>query len=606
MKIKCPHCGAETSEMICEYCGSTIHSEDIGEIEPKSNSIPFKISKEEAISFLYKRLVEEGDVPLDVFNHIKIKKVEKLIIPMFLFNGAIEGSWSATILNEKSRQVTRNGQQRTEYYTEYVPVTGNLNTAFWLMTSSNQKAELPTPFRDYINAVDFTEAHASSVISLEGGNDDSYNDDCKILGSDSEPMTVFRSSCVSSHLNSVATQVAMSQIPGKYQDLKFTWNATGDLKDLLLLSVYYIAFSYKGDEYSYCIDGVGASEYIKAPKDINPAKKLKRHCIYKLVISVILGIVAVCQSFGSSSLLTFGIFFPLLMLFVTNQEWKKGLANIRDLRECERRKFCNESTQKLQGVNLMKWVSNTLIVVFALILVITYISHRTSTTYTKDFKEDTVPYSEQLLKDAERGDANAQLNMGRCYYLGNGVVHDYEKSFYWMKKAAEQGHYVAQHNLSMMYYNGWGCTRNISLAKDWLIKASDAGYAPSQYSYGIALAKGEGFVQDKETGAELIYEAAEKGFIPAKATLGHLYISSGNTEEGLHYTKSAAEDNEPLALYDLGICYIHGTGVPINRDKGLEYLQKSADLKYQPAIVKIKEIHFSESNDTLQMSDSNI
>lgn len=605
MKIKCPHCGAETTEIICEYCGSTIHSEDIGEAEPKSNYIPFKISQEEAISLLYKRLVEEADVPLDIFNHIEIKKVERLIIPMFLFNGAIEGAWSATILNERSRQVNRNGQQRTEYYTEYVPISGTLNTAFWLMTSSNQKAELPALLRDYINAVDFTDTHASSIISIDGKHDYS-KDDCKVLDSDSEPMTVFRSSCVSNHLNAIATQVAMSQVPGKYQDLKFTWNATGDLKDLLLLSMYYIIFSYKGDEYSYCVDGVGASEYIKAPKDTNPTKKIRRHCICKLVISVILGIIAVCLSFGSSSLLIFGMFFPLLMLFVTNQEWKKGLANIRDLRECERRKFCNESTQELQGVTLMKWVSNALIVIFALILVITYISHRTSTTNTTDFKEDTVPYSEQLLKDAENGDANAQLNMGRCYYFGNGVAQDYEKSFYWMKKAAEQGHYVAQHNLSTLYYNGWGCTKSISLASEWIKKASDAGYAPSLYSYGLALVNGEGFVQDKETGVELIYQAAEKGYIPAKATMGHLFISSGNIEDGLNYTKSAAEDNEPVALYDLGICYINGSGVPINRDKGLEYLQKSAELKYQPAVDKIKEIHLCENNDTSQMSDSDI
>lgn len=609
MKRKCPHCGAETTEQICEYCGSSIQQEEISETPTKINVIPFTISQDEAINFLYKRLVEENDVPLDIFNHIKIERVEKYVVPMFLFNGAIEGSWSATILNEKSRQVQRNGQQYTEYYTEYVPITGNLNSAFWLMSSSNQKTATPPCLLQYIGAVDFSEVHASNIISVDSRSVVT-KEDCQYLESDSEPMAVFRSPNITNHLNVIATQVAMSQVPGKYQDLKLTWNATGDLKDTILLSVYFITFSYKGEEFSYCIDGVGASQFINTPKDTNPAKKLRRNCILKLIISVVLGIIAAFQAFGTSSHWIFvGIFFPFLMIFLTNLEWKKGLTNFRDLRECARKKFCNEHTTELQDANVMKWLNNTLIIAFALILLATFISRHTSTTTTEVFKEDTIPYSEQLLKEAERGDANAQLNMGRSYFFGNGVQQDYTKSFYWMKKAAEQGHYVAQHNLSVMYHGGHGTLKNLSLANEWVKKASDAGYAPSQYIYGMALANGEGVIQDKETATELIYEAAEKGFLPAKATLGHLYLTSGNINDGLYYTRSAAKENEPLALYDLGMCNIEGTGMLKNIDKGVEYLQKSAQLGYQPAIDELNRIsshNGNVKNDTIQMYDNEL
>ena len=114
----------------------------------------------------------------------------------------------------------------------------------------------------------------------------------------------------------------------------------------------------------------------------------------------------------------------------------------------------------------------------------------------QEFTDSVMPYSQQLVKAGEDGDANAQLNLGRSYYFGNGVAKDYEKSFYWMKLAAEQGHYVAQHNLALCYYNGWGCEKNIHTAVEWMKKSSDAGYAPGQYGYGIALIKGEGIAQD--------------------------------------------------------------------------------------------------------------
>ncbi len=555
--------------------------------------IPFKITKEEAQKRLFKRLVEESDIPLDIFSHLHIESVEEYMIPMYVFNGKIEGTWSAALIKEHSRQVNRNGQRRTEYYNERLPIAGNINCSFGVMSSATNAPDLPLDLRNYIEAIDFSDIHASSILSSR----DQYLSQTNIrkdIDCDREPMTVFRSQSFTNHLNSIANQVVTSQIPERYEDLRLAWNANGDLADTVLLAVYYITFIYKGRKYYYCIDGSGASEYINAPKDSNPAKKVKRLCVCKLIISVILSIVALWQGFNHSLIWSVSwILLPFLMMWITNQEWRTGLSNIRNLRESERRRFCKEQTGRVHSINIYKWVSNTLIITTSFILIAFVIGHNNiSTVSSLDFKEDTIQYNEQLLWDAERGDVNAQLNMGRCYYFGNGVTQDYEKAFYWTKKSAEKGHYVAQHNLANMYYNGWGCEKNISLANQWMKRASDAGYAPSQYAYGMALANGmDGFVQDKETGASLIFEAAEKGFIPAKATLGHLYITSGDIEEGLHYTKSAAEENEPLAQYDLGMGYLHGSGLPKDFDKAIEYLQKSAQQDYTPAKDELLRIY---------------
>ena len=42
-------------------------------------------------------------------------------------------------------------------------------------------------------------------------------------------------------------------------------------------------------------------------------------------------------------------------------------------------------------------------------------------------------------KAAEQGLAEAQFNLGNCYYWGEGVAKDNEKALKWYQKAAAQG-----------------------------------------------------------------------------------------------------------------------------------------------------------------------
>ena len=65
--------------------------------------------------------------------------------------------------------------------------------------------------------------------------------------------------------------------------------------------------------------------------------------------------------------------------------------------------------------------------------------------------------------------------MGRIYYQGEGVPIDYDKAFYWYKKAADQGEAIAQKNLGLLYYYGEGVTQNEAQAKYWFRKACNNG-----------------------------------------------------------------------------------------------------------------------------------
>ena len=44
------------------------------------------------------------------------------------------------------------------------------------------------------------------------------------------------------------------------------------------------------------------------------------------------------------------------------------------------------------------------------------------------------------------------------------------------------------------------------------------------------------------------------------------------------------------AQFNLGICYLHGLGLPASGDSAVEWLQKAAAQDYQPAIKALSDL----------------
>lgn len=86
----------------------------------------------------------------------------------------------------------------------------------------------------------------------------------------------------------------------------------------------------------------------------------------------------------------------------------------------------------------------------------------------------------ELLRKAEAGDAEAQFNLGVCYYKGQGVGQDYVQIVYWWRKAAEQGDVEAQFKLGLLYVKGEGVEMDIIQAMFWLEKAAGQGHKAAE------------------------------------------------------------------------------------------------------------------------------
>lgn len=99
---------------------------------------------------------------------------------------------------------------------------------------------------------------------------------------------------------------------------------------------------------------------------------------------------------------------------------------------------------------------------------------------------------DDLISRVEKGDPEAQFELGLIYYNGQNVKQDYEQAIYWFKKAAENGIVEAQHNLGVIYYNSWGIKQDYEQAFYWFKKSAEQNYAISQDSLGMMYKNGLG------------------------------------------------------------------------------------------------------------------
>ena len=139
------------------------------------------------------------------------------------------------------------------------------------------------------------------------------------------------------------------------------------------------------------------------------------------------------------------------------------------------------------------------------IVAIIYVSIFAQTLFAQDYNKGLDAYNSndyqtaltEWLPLAERGDANAQRNLGQMYRNGEGVPKDDIEAVRWYKLAADQGDVNAQYNLGVMYGNGVGVPKDVAEAGRWYKLAAEQGNAGAQFILGLMYDSGEGVPQDE-------------------------------------------------------------------------------------------------------------
>ena len=185
-----------------------------------------------------------------------------------------------------------------------------------------------------------------------------------------------------------------------------------------------------------------------------------------------------------------------------------------------------------------------------------------------------------LMKAAQRGDPNAQFNIGDWYMTGRDVERDPAVAAAWYKAAAQQGHAVAASNLGVLYAEGWGVKQSDADAVEWFRKAANAGDAGGENNLGSMYLAGRGVEASDAMGAKWIVAAAQQNSPEAQYALGTLYANgrgvAQDDAQAVKWLKAAAAQGYAPAQFLMGKLYMAGAGVPRSDADAVMWWQKAA------------------------------
>ncbi len=192
----------------------------------------------------------------------------------------------------------------------------------------------------------------------------------------------------------------------------------------------------------------------------------------------------------------------------------------------------------------------------------------------------------ELIAKAEQGDPDAQYELGKRYLRGAKVSKNEKKAAKWFTKAAEQGFARAQYLLGLCYLYGEGVEKDKKKAAKWFTKAAEQGFARAQKKLAELSPKPEAETDqdiqpESKTGSieestEEPVDSGEDNILEAKNS--DLDIEEPvETDQDIQELIAKAEQGDPDAQYELGICYLHGEGVERNEEEAVKWLTEAAE-----------------------------
>ena len=145
----------------------------------------------------------------------------------------------------------------------------------------------------------------------------------------------------------------------------------------------------------------------------------------------------------------------------------------------------------------------------------------------------------QLEKMARNGDPVAQSTMGD--YYNSQFNQDYEKAWYWYKKAADQGYAKAQWNIGTLYAV---IDRMLGGDKD-LTDPVIAGIVPMVQN--LAATQNIDIKNARDNSLMWFKKSAEQGYLEAMFVMGRDYSLNKEYEKALHWLEKADKYGHPEA-----------------------------------------------------------
>ncbi len=146
--------------------------------------------------------------------------------------------------------------------------------------------------------------------------------------------------------------------------------------------------------------------------------------------------------------------------------------------------------------------------------------------------------------------------------MGNTTVQiqqQHSQKYFYAKRAAQRGNAQAQYDLGLMYATGDGVQKNEALALTWFNRAAQNNFAKSVDVNSVVAT-----TRDSQK-FRFAKEAADRGNARAQYDLAMMYLKGENVQQNkklaFNYFHKAARNNIVEAKFQMGLNFSEGRGV---------------------------------------------
>lgn len=345
-QVICPSCeqvitsfNPFAAEVECPYCHNKAFNPLITakKIPVPERLIVFQTQESDFEKAMISNLVEHDYVPTDIFNCINPDNVIKAYLPMFLYEGQYQSSWSCNIAYEATEvRATSDGKGvKNESVKKYAPKTGTSHGNFAFLCLAYEGKDIPEELRNFS-----TQFPYNAMASKE------Y--DPNLLGLDLEdsPMTLpldadtdlIWNKYGDSLVNQMATKRAKQQLLG--EDIKdFRTSCSYNLKHngrFVLAPFWFVYYTYNNEKHYFIMDGLGENTAMTTPVNqeevafVNGKKRIKTIVSWLWPLAILMWFLFDFVT----ALAALGVWFvaKIIVKAVMNKQIKNRLAASREAR----------------------------------------------------------------------------------------------------------------------------------------------------------------------------------------------------------------------------------------------------------------------------------
>ena len=186
-----------------------------------------------------------------------------------------------------------------------------------------------------------------------------------------------------------------------------------------------------------------------------------------------------------------------------------------------------------------------------------------------------------LKKKVDSGDMHYANSLGYAYEFGIGTSLNIKEAMKYYEMAARQNNSIGMTNLADLYIQ----ENKLKKAKPLLVKAAKKEYGYAQYL--LAMNFFDLYSENNKEALFWLEKAANNDEPEALFQLGVYYSEGNDLAKSIKYYQRAAELNHADAALELSYIYDEGAIVEQDDDKALFFLKKSAELGNQEAIEEL-------------------